>query len=38
LIAALVSIFVVFAISFTGSGVKATYNVIVNAVVGAVNN
>jgi Flp pilus assembly pilin Flp len=38
LIAALVSVFVVGAISFTGNGVKATYNVIINAVTGAVNN
>ena len=38
LIAALVSVFVVGAISFTGNGVKATYNVISNAMVGAVSN
>jgi Flp pilus assembly pilin Flp len=38
LIAALVSVFIVGAISFTGNGVKATYNVITNAVIGAVNN
>jgi pilus assembly protein Flp/PilA len=38
LIAALVSVFVVGAISFTGNGVKATYNVITDAVLGAVNN
>jgi Flp pilus assembly pilin Flp len=38
LIAALVSVFVVGAISFTGNGVKTTYNVIINAVVGAVAN
>ncbi|HVZ01778.1 MAG TPA: Flp family type IVb pilin [Dongiaceae bacterium] len=38
LIAALVSVFIVGAISFTGNGVKTTYNVIINAVLGAVNN
>ena len=38
LIAMLVSVFIVGAISFTGNGVKATYNVVTNAVLGAVGN
>jgi Flp pilus assembly pilin Flp len=38
LIAMLVSVFIVGAISFTGNGVKTTYNVISTAVIGAVSN
>jgi len=38
LIAALVSVFIVGALSFTSNGIKTTYNVISNAVLGAVNN
>jgi len=34
----LISVFIVGALSFTSNGVKATYNVITNAVLGAVSN
>ena len=38
LIAALVSVFVVGAISFTGNGMRATYNVLINAMTGVFGN
>ena len=38
LIAALISVFVVSAMSFTGNGVKLTYNVITNAITGVFGN
>jgi Flp pilus assembly pilin Flp len=38
LIAVLISVFIIGALSFTANGVKTTYNVITNAVLGAVDN
>jgi Flp pilus assembly pilin Flp len=38
LIAALISVFIIGALTFTSSGLKGTYNTITNAVLGAVNN
>jgi pilus assembly protein Flp/PilA len=38
LIASLISVFIVGAVSFTGNGVKSTYNVIINAINGVIGN
>jgi len=38
LIAALVSVFIIGAITFTSNGIKTTYNTITNAVLGVVGN
>jgi pilus assembly protein Flp/PilA len=38
LIAALVSVFIVGAVSFTGAGLRTTYNILINAMVGVFGN
>ena len=38
LIASLISVFIIGAVSFTGNGIKLTYNVIINAINGVMGN
>ena len=38
LIAALISVFIVTAVSFTGNGLRLTYNVITTAINGVIGN
>jgi Flp pilus assembly pilin Flp len=38
LIAVLISVFIIGALTFTSNGVKATYNVVTNAMLGVVSN
>jgi pilus assembly protein Flp/PilA len=38
LIASLVSVFIIGAVSFTGNGLKSTYNVIIDAINGVMGN